>query len=180
MKLKLVPITEKLSDKIYDMFQEIPKQDPYQDENVANGLSRDEFRKYCVVLEMAGKNILLSYMVPQMTYYVLFDGETPVGWFLLKNEKLRDEVLHAGHIGYTIRPSKRGMGYGEKGLMLVVEKAKKMGYQKVCVTTDDINTPSVKMLKTCGFKKFPKSSKIQQITKAHYDGMSQYYVNLNK
>ena len=36
--LKLVKITEDLSDKIYDMFQEIPFQEDYQDINVANGL----------------------------------------------------------------------------------------------------------------------------------------------
>ena len=178
--LKLIPVTEKLSSKIYDMFQEIPKFEPTQDENVANGLSRDEFRKYCVVLEMASKNILLSYIVPQMAYYVLFDKDEPIGWFLLKTEKLRDEVLHAGHIGYTIRPSKRNMGYGEKGLKLIIQKAKKWGYTRICVTTDDINVPSIKMLKSCGFKKFPKCSKIQKLTKNHYDGMSQYYLILNK
>ena len=180
MKLKLVKITEDLSDKIYDMYQEIPKQDPYQDENVANGLSRDDFRKYCVILEMASKNIMLSYMVPKMTHYVLFDGDEPIGWFLLKSEKLRDEVLHAGHIGYAIRPSKRNMGYGTKGLKLVVQKAKKLGYKRVCVTTDDMNEASKQMLKNCGFKKFANNSKIQKITKNVYDGMSQYYLDLNK
>ena len=117
--LKLVKITEELSDKIYDMFQEIPKFEPTQDQNVANGLSRDDFRKYCVVLEMASKNIMLSYMVPQTTYYILFDGDEPIGWFLLKAEKLRDEVLHAGHIGYTIRPTKRVVITKSKKIILV-------------------------------------------------------------
>ncbi len=177
-KLKLKKVTEKLSDQIYGLFQEIPRFEETQDENVANGLSRDEFRKYCCILEMASKNILISYVISPMTYYILFDGETPVGWFLLKTEKLRNEVLHSGHIGYTISPKKRNMGYGTAGLKLLIQEAKKKGYKQVTVTTDDTNTPSIKMLKTCGFKKFPKNSKIQKITKAHYEGMSQYYLNL--
>ena len=78
-KLRLVPVTESLSESIYDMFQEIPYSEPTQDNNVANGLSRDEFRKYCVILEMASKDILLSYRVPYMTYFILFDDATPIG-----------------------------------------------------------------------------------------------------
>ena len=135
-KLKLVPVTEKLSDSIYEMFQEIPYSEPTQDDNVANGLSRDEFRKYCVILEMASKNILLSYRVPNMTYFILFDDKTPIGWYLLKMENLPKEYLNAGHIGYSIRPSKRGMGYGTAGLRMVMDIAKKKGYRRVCVTSN--------------------------------------------
>lgn len=178
--LKLVKITEKLSDKIYDMFQEIPYQEPTQDKNIANGLSRDDFRKYCVILEMASKNILLNYINPKTTYYVLFDKDEPIGWFLLKEEKLQNAVKHAGHIGYTIRPSKRNMGYGTIGLKMIVQKAKELKYKRVCITTDDNNFASIKMLKKNGFKKFSKNSKIQILTKSVYDKMSQYYLNLQK
>ena len=178
MKLKLVKVTEQLSDKIYDLFQEIPYKEPTQDENVANGLNCEDFRKYCAILEMASKNIMLSYTVPQMTYYILFDDETPIGWFLLKNEKLNPYVLHAGHIGYTIRPSKRNMGYGTAGLKLIINLAKKQNYKQVRVTTDDCNIASIKMLKKNNFKKFSKNSKIQILTKKVYDKMSQYYLNL--
>lgn len=178
LNLRLVPVTEEISDKIFDMFQEIPHQEPSQDANVANGLTRDEFRKYCVILEMAGKNILLSYMVNKANYYILFDGKTPIGWFSLKCENLRESTLHAGHIAYTIRPTKRGLGYGTRGLKLLVNVAKELGYKRVCVTTDDVNSASIKMLLKNGFKKFGANTKMQKLTKSYYDKMSQYYLDL--
>ena len=92
--LKLVKITEDLSDKIYDMFQEIPFQEDYQDINVANGLNKNEFRKYCVVLELASKNIMLDYIVPVVTWYVLFEKDEPIGWFCLEMvEKIFLKIL---------------------------------------------------------------------------------------
>ncbi|MBR1925683.1 MAG: GNAT family N-acetyltransferase [Clostridia bacterium] len=176
--LKLKKITEDMSEKLFDMFQEIPYDEPTQDRNIANGLDKETFRKYCAMLELADKNILLSYKVPQTTYYILFDDDTPIGWFLLKQEKLPEGYLHAGHIGYTIRPSKRNMGYGTKGLNMMLDIAKNKGYKCVCVTTDDINTPSVKMLYKLGFKKLNKNNSLQILTKKVYDKMSQYKKDL--
>ena len=175
--IKLVPITEDLSEQIYDMYQEIPYREEFQDVNIANGLSRDTFRKYCAMLELAEQNILLSYIEQQTAHFVLFDGNFPIGWFLLRTENLNKNYLHSGHIGYTIRPSKRKQGYATKGLAQIIQLAKALGYKQICVTTDDQNTPSKKLIAKFGFTPFPADSERQQITKSAYKGMSQYYLD---
>lgn len=177
--IKLVNITEALSNKIYNMFQEIPYQEKYQDINIANGLSKNEFRQYCAVLELANKNIMLDYVVPPITWFVLFDKDTPIGWFSLRDENLPKQFIHSGHIGYTIKPAKRRMGYATKGLEQIVNLAKLLGYKKLFVTTDDKNIVSQKLIKKLGFKLCPKNSKQQIETKRVYACMSQYYLKLN-
>ncbi len=178
--LRLVKITEELSEKIYDMYQEIPREEEYNDINIANGLSKDDFRKLCVIYEMSDKGILLDYITPIRTYYILFDGNKPVGWFLLKQEKLRDEFKHAGHIGYAIRPSERGKGYGTAGLEMIVKKAQGLNYKQVRITTDDENTASVKLLEKSGFKKLPDNHPLQVYTRGYIQGCSQWYKDLDK
>ena len=176
--IKLVPITEDLNEKIYDMYQEIPYEEKFQDVNIANGMSHDTFRKYCALLELAEQNILLSYIEQQITHFVLFDGDYPIGWFSLRVEDLNKSYLHSGHIGYTIRPSKRKQGYATKGLTQVLQLAKALGYKQVCITTDDQNIPSKNLIAKFGFRPFPAGSERQKITKSVYHGMSQYYLDL--
>ena len=60
----------------------------------------------------------------------------------------------------------------------MVDIAKDKGYKRVCVTTDDVNTPSIKMLKNLGFKKFSANSQIQKITRERNSESSQYYLDL--
>ena len=176
--IKLVNITEDLNEKIYDMFQEIPFQEKYQDINIANGLSKNEFRKYCSVLELADKNIMLDYIVPPITWFVLFDKDNPIGWFSLRDEKLPKAFMHSGHVAYTIRPSKRRIGYATKGLEQIIQLAKALDYKKLFITTDDKNIASQNLIKKFGFKLCAKNSKQQIATKEVYSGMSQYYLNL--
>ncbi len=175
---KLVNVTEDLNEKIYDMFQEIPFAEKYQDINIANGLSKKEFRQYCAVLELANKNIMLDFIVPSVTWFVLFDKCMPIGWFSLRAENTTQNFMHAGHVGYTIRPTKRKMGYATKGLAQIIQLAKILRYKKLFVTTDDKNIASQNLIKKLGFKICPKNSKQQIVTKKVYEGMSQYYLNL--
>lgn len=64
---------------------------------------------------------------------------------------LNDWLLEiGGHIGYWIRPSKRGQGYGKKILELGLIEAKKLGISKVLVTCDITNDPSRKVIEANG------------------------------
>lgn len=81
-------------------------------------------------------------------------------WLVEKNEfvgrisirhELNDRLLlWGGHIGYEIRPSKRGQGYGREILRLGLEKAKELGLSKVLVTCDADNTGSRKIIEHNG------------------------------
>ena len=64
---------------------------------------------------------------------------------------LNDWLLQiGGHIGYWIRPSKRGKGYGKKILELALEEAKKLGIDNVLITCDVTNIPSKKVIEANG------------------------------
>ncbi len=64
---------------------------------------------------------------------------------------LNDWLLHiGGHIGYWIRPSKRGKGYGKKILELGLQEAKKLGINNVLITCDVTNIPSKKVIEANG------------------------------
>ncbi len=53
--------------------------------------------------------------------------------------------LWGGHIGYSIRPTERGKGYGREILRLVLEKCREMGLTKVMVScaADNIRSERV-------------------------------------
>lgn len=55
-----------------------------------------------------------------------------------------------GHIGYWIKPSKRGKGYGKKILELALIEAKKLGITNALVTCDTTNMNSAKVIEANG------------------------------
>ena len=59
-------------------------------------------------------------------------------------------ITYGGHIGYSIRPSKRRQGFGKKILGLGLEAARRLDLQKLLVTCDADNTPSKKIIEYNG------------------------------
>jgi len=56
----------------------------------------------------------------------------------------------AGHIGYDIAPSSRGLGYGHYLLAEALNQARKLGIQDVLAICDARNTPSKRILEKGG------------------------------
>ncbi|MFA5236211.1 MAG: GNAT family N-acetyltransferase [Bacilli bacterium] len=84
-------------------------------------------------------------------------------WVLVDDEKhrvlgmanirhyLNDYLLReGGHIGYSIRPSERGQGYGHRQLELALGVLRKLGLTKALVTCDDDNVASYCTIESCG------------------------------
>lgn len=143
--IKFRPIKLDEDNEVYQMFQEIPAEENgfY---NTAYGLSKKEFKAFCQrrVDSSQGINLKAGY-VPD-TYYLLFADDYPVGVAKLRhylNEKL---AKIGGHIGYSIRPTRRGENFGNIILQKVLEQAKLKGLDKVMLTIKEDNTPS---RKTC-------------------------------
>src|SRR3990167_5078160 len=91
-----------------------------------------------------GKNQQEGY-VPQTEFW-LVDGGEYIGHVRIR-QRLTEHLLQiGGHIGYDIRPSKRGKGYGNKILALGLQKAKEMGIERVRITCDVDNILSRKMI----------------------------------
>jgi predicted acetyltransferase len=57
---------------------------------------------------------------------------------------------HGGHIGYELRPSERGKGYGTLILRLGLEWARKLGLKRVLLTTDVTNERSIRVIQANG------------------------------
>lgn len=81
----------------------------------------------------------------------LIDGEEYIGQSSLRPELCTDYLItYGGHIGYSIRPSKRRRGYGRQILAFTLEASRKMGLKRVLVTCDSDNIASQKIIEANG------------------------------
>lgn len=83
--------------------------------------------------------------VAQTTYW-LVDRNMFIGEIGIRHE-LNDSLKErGGHIGYGIRYSCWGKGYGTKMLSLALQKAKQMGLNRVLITCNNDNYSSAKVI----------------------------------
>jgi len=86
-----------------------------------------------------------EHLVPGTTYLAM-EGSRVVGvinirWYLNDNLK-----KHGGHIGYFIRPSERGKGYGTKMFSLALSEVKEKGLNEVMITCRKDNIASARVM----------------------------------
>lgn len=108
------------------------------------------FQSYITKLEQesAGEQLAPG-RVPQTVYWLIDEGQY-IGRLSIRHE-LNEYLLQVGgHIGYDIRPSMRGCGYGTKQLELGLEKARQLGLEKVLLTCDNTNIASRKIIESQG------------------------------
>jgi len=87
--------------------------------------------------------------VPSSVFW-LIDGEAYVGRVNLRhrlNSRLR---RLGGHIGYEIRPSWRGRGFGTLALRLGLERARGLGLRRVLLVCADDNLASRRIIEANG------------------------------
>jgi predicted acetyltransferase len=58
--------------------------------------------------------------------------------------------VEGGHIGYDVRPSARGRGFGTMALHLVLVEARRRGLQRVLLTADADNHASLSIIQKNG------------------------------
>ncbi|MCL2350129.1 MAG: GNAT family N-acetyltransferase [Defluviitaleaceae bacterium] len=90
------------------------------------------------------KNIECSALDTPSTTYFMFCNEHDkiIGSIQLRHHLTQELLKDGGNIGYGIRPSERGKGYGVLQLSLVLEKAKKLGLDKVMISCSKDNRAS--------------------------------------
>jgi len=128
---------------VYDMLQEIPRdENGYQ--NGCNGRPFEEYKDWLIRSEglAKGENVPKG-LVPQTIYWLFVDG-APVGTGKLRSRLTESLRESGGHVGYAIRPSERGKGYGKLLLRLLIAEAHAMGIAKVLITVQNHNTPSIR------------------------------------
>jgi predicted acetyltransferase len=139
---ELQPIEE------YDVFQMVDEIGEGEN-GFGNSLwarNEEDFREFLTKNYEYSKGMnLRPNFVPQTIYFLFVDGQ-PVGYGKLRhylNEALKE---HGGHIGYTIRPSERGKGYGNVILAEIVKKAQEMNIREVLLTCNEGNFRSRKVI----------------------------------
>jgi predicted acetyltransferase len=81
----------------------------------------------------------------------LVDGDEYIGQSSIRPELSTSYLLtYGGHIGYSIRPSRRRLGYGKTILALILDAAGEMGLKRVLVTCDSDNIGSRKIIEHNG------------------------------
>ena len=130
---------------ILEMIREIgPGENGFM--NTEYNTSPEEFKDYLLQNINISKGIGLEpAWVPQTKYWLIIDGH-PVGFGkqrLYLNDNLR---INGGHIGYCIRPSARGKGFGNIILRELLQKAKEKNIPKALITCDETNTASKKII----------------------------------
>jgi len=85
--------------------------------------------------------------VPSTTFITLRKSDNKlIGTIQLRHE-LNDYLAnYGGHIGYGIRPSERGKGYGTRQLALVLDKARELKIPRVMISCDKDNPASSKVM----------------------------------
>ena len=155
--MKLVTPDIKYKNSFLEALEEYRKEPPtnkHMRNDYYNSLSKEElendFGSYIAKVNSyaRGENLPEGY-VPETTYWLIDKGEF-IGRVNVRHI-LNDYLLReAGHIGYDIRPSKRGKGYGKIMLKLALGKAQELDIKKVLITCSVNNIASKKLIEANG------------------------------
>lgn len=87
--------------------------------------------------------------LPYIDFWLLEDTIW-IGVLTLRPRITAELMRSGGHIGYVIRPSRRGQGYGTALLRLGLEQARNLGLTRVLLTCADTNLGSRKVIEANG------------------------------
>ncbi|WP_210414608.1 GNAT family N-acetyltransferase [Microlunatus elymi] len=73
-----------------------------------------------------------------------------VGFIALRHELNDLLMIIGGHIGYSVRPSRRREGIARTALGLVLREAEARGLDRLLITCDDDNVASYRTIESCG------------------------------
>ena len=110
---------------------------------------RQRFDEYLATILEAETDPLAG-MVPATTYWLVAPGGGYIGDLSLRHHLNSGLRRYGGHIGYRIRPSCRGRGYGRLICKLGIDKARTRGIGDILITCDDDNIASIKIIEANG------------------------------
>ena len=84
------------------------------------------------------------------TFYLVVVDEKIIGGIDIRRKCVPALSTHGGFIGYSIRPSMRGMGYANEMLKLGLLKFKDTNFDKILITCKDFNIASKKVIENNG------------------------------
>jgi predicted acetyltransferase len=114
------------------------------------GLALDDFDGYLAKLEAHRDPARLPPgWVPSSELWLESDAEI-VACVRLRYRLTPALEVEGGHIGYDVRPSFRGRGFGTAALRLALPEARRLGLLRVLLTVDADNLPSIRVIERNG------------------------------
>ena len=103
----------------------------------------DDFAGFVRRLRDNARNVdLPDGHVAASTYWLVLGGTEIVGTANLRHALTPHLAHEGGHIGYSVRPSRRRSGHGTRLLAMTLDKARALGLGEGLVTCDKGNTAS--------------------------------------
>lgn len=153
MKLFLKEPTIDEKEEIVKMCEELRTcDDEYKFEGLSNfkNIIFDNYEEFLEEIEINKHIDKINPNYANQTTYVLIDEEGHVyGGANLRHELKGNLINIGGHIGYAVRPSDRGKGYGTTQLILLLEKANERGIKNALLTCRENNIGSAKTIEKC-------------------------------
>jgi len=78
--------------------------------------------------------------------YWLIDKDGWAGTIRIRPDLSKAQAENYGHIGFEIRPSKRGRGYSRQMIRMAMAESSKLGLSQVCLSCENNNEPSKKTI----------------------------------
>ncbi len=152
--IKLIPPSKEYENEIYDFKNEMLA-DGDDEFNGCGGLQRystlEEWKAHLDVYSDRNRIDPESNYVEGSQYMLVETSSRRVLGMVNLRHYLNEFLLaFGGHIGYSVRPTERGKGYGKLQLMLALEKLKAIGVNEALVTCDNDNAASYKTIEACG------------------------------
>jgi len=88
--------------------------------------------------------------VPASCFWLVEHRQTLVGISHLRHRLTPFLAYEGGHIGYSVRPSRRNQGLATALLNLTLRRASKMGLKEILVTCDRLNVASARVIQKNG------------------------------
>lgn len=119
---------------------------------INGGSSVEKYTSYEEWVNIVNKNRLGIDLprgyVKATTYFLI--GEKMLGTINIRHELNESLLNHGGHIGYSVHPDFRRLGYATYMLKFALKKCQELGINEVLVTCKKENIASKKTIEKCG------------------------------
>lgn len=171
MSLYLKEPTMKEKKEIEEMVKEFAtSNDEYPFEGLSNfkKVMEESYEEFLNLLEINKHIDKINPNYANQTTFVLIDENGHVYGGINLRHELKGKLFEiGGHVGYGIRPSERGKGYGTLQLKLLIEKMNEMGIKNALITCRENNIKSKKtMEKFIGYA--------DSLVPSMYEGIMEY------